>query len=393
MADQCRVTALTVFSQKGQPGEVKERIVCSQDSGRGGIEGDLHFEKGERQISFLSQETKEWIEQQEIKGLCFKRYKPNIVVEGFGHQLWKKGTVIQAGETVLEITDVSKRCFPECERYAAGLECFLREGCCYGKILEGGVIRIGDPVCIVRQTEDYNWNRYKRQMSMEMIGKEGQQRLKDGSVLVVGAGGLGCPVITALAEAGVGRIGIMDGDVVEETNLNRQFLYTPSDIGKGKAVCAAHWLQKFRPDIRVDIFECRLDESNAAEIMSNYDIIIAAVDNVGTRMVINRMAKASGIPLVDGAIDGFYGTIVSVTDENAPCLACLNPEGKEPAQVSSSLGTTTMVVGALEAQCAVMYLAGVSGRAEAVMSYDGIYGTLEGVPVVKNLECKICGRK
>lgn len=391
--DECKVAALTVFAGKGLPGTVKEKVICSLDDNRGGIEGDFHFEEGERQISFLSEETEKWMEQQEIKGLCFQKYKANIVTEGCGCQLWPEGTVIQAGDAVLQITDRSKRCFPECERYAAGMECRLREGCGYGKVISGGEIRTGDPVSVLEQKKIYNWNRYKRQMSIEMIGEEGQKKLKESSVLVVGAGGLGCPVITALAEAGIGRIGIVDGDVVEETNLNRQFLYTPSDIGKGKAACAARWLCKFRPDIRVDIFECRLDESNAAEIMDNYDIVIAAVDNVGTRMVINKTAKASGIPLVDGAIDGFYGTIVSVTDENTPCLACLNPEGKEPARVSSSLGTTTMVVGALEAQCAVMYLAGVPGRAEAVMSYDGIYGTLEGVPVVKNPACKICGRK
>ena len=221
--------------------------------------------------------------------------------------------------------------------------------------------------------------------------REAQERLEKASVLVVGAGGLGCPVLTTLAEAGVGRIGIMDGDVVERSNLNRQYLYTPSDIGKKKAVCAGAWLQRFRPDIELEAWEERLTRENGKRIVSSFDLVICAVDKVKTRLLINRLAKEAGKPLIDGAIDGHYGTVTAVTGRQDPCLACMNPEGKEPVHISSSLGTTTMIVGALEAQLAVAYLAGQKRKGGSVLSYDGIYGTVEEIPVFKNPSCPICG--
>ena len=120
-------------------------------------------------------------------------------------------------------------------------------------------------------------------------------------------------------------------------------------------------------------------------------MVICAVDKVKTRLLINRLAKEAGKPLIDGAIDGHYGTVTAVTGRQDPCLACMNPEGKEPEHISSSLGTTTMIVGALEAQLAVAYLAGQERKGGSVLSYDGIYGTVEEIPVFKNPSCPICG--
>ncbi|MFR5586044.1 MAG: HesA/MoeB/ThiF family protein [[Clostridium] scindens] len=188
-----------------------------------------------------------------------------------------------------------------------------------------------------------------------------RERLERASVLVVGAGGLGCPVLTALAEAGVGRIGIMDGDVVERSNLNRQYLYTPSDIGKRKAACAGAWLQRFRPDIEFEISGRNVADPGrmGKEIASSFDLVICAVDKVKTRLLINRLAKEAGKPLIDGAIDGHYGTVTAVTARQDPCLACMNPQGERTLTYGQiPWEPLRQIVGALRPKLAVAYLAG-----------------------------------
>ncbi len=233
--------------------------------------------------------------------------------------------------------------------------------------------------------------RYERQVTIPEIGVAGQRKLKKGSALVVGAGGLGCPAITTLAEAGVGRIGIVDGDKVDGSNLNRQFLYTPDDLGKSKAACASDWLKKFRPDCQVDTWSEYLTDENAGEILKRFDVILSAVDKVETRLMINRWALKMNIPLIDGALDGFYGTVCAVLGDGGPCLSCIELEGKESLKGAGSIGTTAMVVGALQAQRAIAVIAGIPLHFGHLICYDGIYGTLDEVKIKNNPECPICG--
>ena len=380
-----RISRIQVFEAKNMPGrqEAAVRVVRN-----GGIEGDRHCMDQEKQISIMWEDASRFVEEEEIKGLCFSRIKANLMIEG--RMRLEVGDKIRAGSALLLITDRKGTCFDECGRYKTGMDCMLKDCCWFATALEDGEIRAGD-LLTKTGSQEYDWQRYERQMMVPGMEREAQERLEKASVLVVGAGGLGCPVLTTLAEAGVGRIGIMDGDVVERSNLNRQYLYTPSDIGKKKAVCAGAWLQRFRPDIELEAWEERLTRENGKRIVSSFDLVICAVDKVKTRLLINRLAKEAGKPLIDGAIDGHYGTVTAVTGKQDPCLACMNPEGKEPVHISSSLGTTTMIVGALEAQLAVAYLAGQKRKGGSVLSYDGIYGTVEEIPVFKNPSCPICG--
>ena len=352
------VSGLRIFEEKGKPGIEKDAVKVLKG---GGIEGDRHCFDKDRQISIMTRNAYEWMQAQEVEGLCFRRFKANIVIDTKGGSI--PGPRLKAGGAVLAV-EGKKHCFKECAR--------CRE-------------HIGDKVQC-----DYNWNRYERQMMVPFIGRKEQEAFRNSSVLVIGAGGLGCPVLTALSEAGVGRIGIMDGDAVEETNLNRQFLYSPADFGKNKAECAGRWVNTFRPDCQTDIYPEWFTEENGSSITTKYDLVIAAVDRISTRLLINRTVISSGRPLIDGAVDGFYGTVTAILGNACPCLACINPEGKEPSRTSSSLGTTTMVVGALEAQFALQYLAGIPIKGGTVLSYDGIYGTLEELPVKKNPEGMVC---
>lgn len=401
-----RISRLQIFEEKKKPGRQTETVRVIKNRG---IAGDLHCMDESKQISIMTEEACRFLETEEIKGLCFPRFKANLVMEG--QMKLEVGDRISIGSAVLQVTGRKGLCFDECRRRQKGMDCLLKESCFYASALEGGEIHTGDLLEKVvtrdsdvrkeegdadrmkdRKVSDYVWERYTRQMMVPGMGREAQERLKESSVLVVGAGGLGSPVLTALAEAGVGRIGVMDADVIELTNLNRQYLYTPADIGKKKAACAGAWLKRFRPDLEVQVWEERLTQENGPRILTDFDLVICAVDQVKTRLMINRIAAELHKPLIDGAIDGYYGTITAVTGEDDPCLACLNPEGKEPEHVSSSMGTTTMIVGALEAGRAVAYLTGQKRKGSSILSYDGIYGTVEEIPAFRNPECPVCGQ-
>lgn len=375
------ISRLQILAEKAKQGFVKEEVKVLKG---GGIEGDRHCADKDRQISIMTRDAYEWMRTQEVEGICFCRFKANIVMDIGENDI--TGKKIKAGNAVLEVGD-KKHCYAECRRSRNHMDCRLKNACWYAAAASDGEIHIGDPVQYA-----YNWNRYERQMQVPGIGKKGQEKLKRASVLVIGAGGLGCPVLTVLSEAGIGRIGIMDGDIVEETNLNRQFLYSPLELGENKAVCAGKWVERFRPDCQTEVYPEWFTQENGSSIIDKYDLVITAVDRISTRLLLNRLAVSLKKPFIDGAIDGFYGTVTAVLREECPCLACMNPNGKEPSHASSSLGTTTMIVGALEAQFALKYLAGIPVKSGYVLSYDGIYGTLEELPVKKNDGCTVCGK-
>lgn len=171
-----------------------------------------------------------------------------------------------------------------------------------------------------------NTTRYTRQIALAEIGEMGQQKLLNARVLVIGAGGLGCPVLQNLAAAGVGTIGIVDGDMVEETNLHRQLLYTLNDCGNSKAVTAAQKIQELNPEVSVDVFAEFFNEQNAAKIVQDYDIIVDCTDTIGVRYLMNDVAVAKRIPVVYASIYKFEGQVSVFNYKNGPSYRCLFPE-------------------------------------------------------------------
>ena len=151
--------------------------------------------------------------------------------------------------------------------------------------------------------------RYQRQIALPEIGIKGQQKLTDAKVLVVGAGGLGCPVLQSLAAAGVGTIGVVDGDFVEESNLNRQFLYNLDDCGKNKAIAIAESLVNQNPNISIIPFSSHFNRENAFEIVSDFQMVVDCTDNLQTRYLINDVALVKGIPMVYASIHKFEGQL------------------------------------------------------------------------------------
>ncbi|PZF71469.1 HesA/MoeB/ThiF family protein [Taibaiella soli] len=196
--------------------------------------------------------------------------------------------------------------------------------------------------------------RYSRQIMLPQIGEDGQQKLKAAKVLMVGAGGLGCPVLQYLAAAGVGHIGIVDGDVVSLSNLQRQILYTEADIDKPKAETAAEKIRLLNPHIDIVSYNTELNNENAIEIIQPYDIVVDGSDNFATRYLLNDACVITNKPLVFGSIDKFEGQVSVFNYNNGPTYRCLFPD-MPPAEMMPNcseigvIATLPAIVGSIQA--------------------------------------------
>jgi adenylyltransferase/sulfurtransferase len=186
---------------------------------------------------------------------------------------------------------------------------------------------------------------YSRQILLNEIGSEGQSKLSNAKVLVIGAGGLGCPVLQYLVSAGVGKIGIVDGDVVDVTNLHRQILYTVDNIGMSKALVAARELRRLNPFIEIQAFPNNIYTKNAFELINNYDIIVDCTDNYSARFIINDACVLSNKIVVSGSIYRFEGQLTVFNYNNGPTLRCLFP--KMPLKDSIKSCSESGVIGIL----------------------------------------------
>ncbi len=206
--------------------------------------------------------------------------------------------------------------------------------------------------------------RYNRHIILPEIGQEGQEKLRRASVLVVGAGGLGCPVLLYLAAAGVGTIGVVDADVVEETNLQRQVLYTTEDIGLPKVSQAAEKLRKLNPYVEIKTYPVRLDSSNVLDMFGEYEVIIDGSDNFETRYLVNDACVMLNKPLVFGSIFKFEGQVSVFNYQGGPTYRCLYPEPPAEGEVPNCseigvIGVLPGMIGTIQANEAIKILTGV----------------------------------
>ena len=201
-------------------------------------------------------------------------------------------------------------------------------------------------------------DRYLKQIIIPEIGPDGQERLSGSSAIVIGAGGLGSPVLYYLAAAGVGRIHIVDPDHVAITNLNRQFLHFEQDIGRSKVQSAAEKLSRFNSTTAFQPISVSVDDQNAESLIAGHDIVLSCVDNYETRILLNRACVRSGIPLVDGGVNSLSGYALTVLP-GSPCYECIFPCKPAIRSESGVLGASAGVVGSIMAAQAVKYLAGI----------------------------------
>ena len=231
--------------------------------------------------------------------------------------------------------------------------------------------------------------RYKRQMML--FGDDGQDRLKNAHIFVAGAGGLGSPVSLYLAVAGVGTITIVDMDVVDQSNLNRQILHNDRDIGKKKTVSAAEKLTAINPDITIHAIDIRIDEGNAARLIGNADGIVDAMDNYPIRYLLNDSAIKKEIPLFHGAIRGFYGQATTIIPGKTPCLKCIFPKAP-PKEVFPVIGATPGVIGTVQATEVIKFLLGSGDLlTNRLFIWDGLAGRAEEIHAERIPCCPACG--
>ena len=240
--------------------------------------------------------------------------------------------------------------------------------------------------------------RYSRHLIIPDVRLEGQLRLKNAKVLCVGAGGLGSPALMYLAAAGVGTLGILEFDVVDESNLQRQIIHGQSDVGRSKAVSAANSVREINPNVEVRLHETRLDSSNALEIFADYDLIVDGTDNFATRYLVNDACVLLGKPYVWGSIFRFDGQASVFWAEHGPCYRCLYPEPPPPGMVPSCaeggvLGVLCASVGSIQVTEAIKVITGIGEPlVGSLMIYDALEMTYRKVRARKDPECPICGK-
>lgn len=226
-----------------------------------------------------------------------------------------------------------------------------------------------------------------------MFGEEGQEKLKAARVLVAGAGGLGSPVALCLAAAGIGTIRVVDHDVVDLSNLNRQFLHRDADCGRPKVESATDTLLGLNPDISVEPVHETITGDTIRSLAEGTRVIVDAMDNLGTRLLLNREAIRRGIPLVHGAVRGYFGQVTTVIPGETACLSCFLPETMEK-EVFPVIGTTAAVIGSLQAGEVVRYLLGEGGLlANRLLLYEGHQCRFEEIQLARNPRCPECGAK
>jgi len=234
--------------------------------------------------------------------------------------------------------------------------------------------------------------RYARQMLMDQIDLAGQQRLARASVAVVGAGGLGSPALTYLAAAGVGRIGVIDGDTVALTNLNRQFLHGEADMGRPKAASARESLTTLNSTIGIREYNVGLTEQNANTLLAGYDLVLGAVDSFEIRTVINRASISLGIPYIDGGVNGFSGSVLYSHPPDSACLNCVLPLKSSKQKIIGVLGTTAGIIGVTMANVALLKLLGLENPiCNKLFLYDGLRMRTDLIDIQRDENCPVCG--
>ncbi len=239
--------------------------------------------------------------------------------------------------------------------------------------------------------------RYSRHIILSEVGGKGQRKILDARVLLVGAGGLGSPSGLYLAAAGVGTIGIVDSDVVELSNLQRQILHDTRDIGRSKALSAKETMARLNPDVKVICHEERLTSANILDIIRDYDVVVDGADNFPTRYLVNDACFMAGKALSHAGIFRFDGQAITILPGQGPCYRCLYPEPPPPGLVPSCqeagvLGVVAGVIGVIQATEVLKLILGkgelLLGR---LLTYNALDMEFREVPVKKDPDCPLCG--
>jgi sulfur-carrier protein adenylyltransferase/sulfurtransferase len=240
-------------------------------------------------------------------------------------------------------------------------------------------------------------SRYDRQIRLVGFGAKGQAALEVATITVVGAGGLGCPALSVLAPAGVGTIRIVDFDTVDLSNLHRQPLFTPADVGAPKVKVAAERLRELNPDTTIEPMEALVTRENASSLIHGSTVVIDATDTFSSRVAITEASVAAKIPMVYGSIYGFEGQFAIFDPPNGPCYRCVFPSSPAPGtaidcSTVGTLGAVTAVIGALEASAAIQLAAGIGSELTGTLTmFDARTNAFDRLPISRDPACEVCG--
>jgi len=234
--------------------------------------------------------------------------------------------------------------------------------------------------------------RYARQIRIEGLGKSGQSKLKKASVMVVGAGGLGCPASFYLVAAGVGYVAVVDKETVELSNLNRQILHWSNDIGRPKGESMVEKLCQLNPEVTVKALQKTVTTNNARQLVKDFAVVVDALDNWRTRFLLNKACVEEKIPFVHAGVHALYGQITTILPGKGPCLQCILPKIPTEEEKFPVLGATVGTLGLLEALETIKIIIGLGeplvGR---MLHFDGETMSFQEIKVERRLDCPVCG--
>ena len=240
---------------------------------------------------------------------------------------------------------------------------------------------------------DEEVERYARHLVLREVGGPGQQALKSARIALVGAGGLGAPASLYLAAAGVGHLRIIDPDVVDRTNLQRQVIYAELDLGEAKVTASARHLSALNRNITIDKVQARLDETNAADLLEDFDLVLDGTDDFATRFAVNSACVRHGIPLVSGAIGRWTGQVGVFGTR--PCYRCLVPEIPPDAETCAAVGVMGALAGVIGSMMALEAIKLITGAGQALTSrlliYDALSAEVRTVRLGADPDCPVCG--
>ncbi|MSO48659.1 MAG: molybdopterin-synthase adenylyltransferase MoeB [Acidobacteria bacterium] len=239
--------------------------------------------------------------------------------------------------------------------------------------------------------------RYARHLLLPELGRQGQQRLLDARVLIVGLGGLGSPAALYLAAAGVGTLGLVDFDVVDESNLHRQIIHATADIGRSKLASAAAKIASVNPDVALELHEVSFGVSNARALVDAYDVVLDGTDNFPTRYLVNDACVMSGTPNVYGSVFRFEGQAAVFAAPGGPCYRCLHPEPPPDGLIPNCaeagvLGVLPGIIGTVQATEAIKLVTGMGeSLAGRLLLYDALRMTFRTITLPRDADCPVCG--
>ena len=235
--------------------------------------------------------------------------------------------------------------------------------------------------------------RYNRNILVPQVDEEGQKKLAQAKILVCGAGGLGSTVLANLASVGIGTIGIIDNDVLELSNFNRQYIHKFENLGKAKVESAKHWINEFNPGITVNTYQIRLDKENYQDIVSDYDLIMDCFDSFKSKFLLNKIAVATGKTLIHGGVTEFFGQVTTIIPGKTACLNCILSENTnmDAYLVKGVLSPAVTTIASVESMEAIKVVLDIGKRLEnRILSYDGLSMKTRMINIAKNPHCELC---